>query len=129
MRWDSDHIIVLNDDIRFLMEEIIRSERIDDIHIGLDFFDATLNRIGAWVIGARTALKGLLAALLEPHAQLKTYEEENNFFGRLALQEQMKTMPVGAVWDYYCMKHGVIPDSRITEEIYAYEKKVLEKRS
>ncbi|MCF7946130.1 MAG: L-rhamnose isomerase [Spirochaetia bacterium] len=129
MRWDSDHIVVLNDDIRQLTQEIIRSGRINDIHIGLDFFDATLNRIGAWVIGARAALKGLLLALLEPQETLVRYEEEQNYFGRLALMEQLKTMPAGAVWDYYCLKNNVIPEEALISEIMNYEKEILGERA
>ena len=100
MRWDSDHVVVLNDDILLLGQELIRCGRIKDIHIGLDFFDATINRIGAWAIGARSVLKALLIALLEPHEKLLEYEQRGDYFARLALLEEMKLMTYGDVWNY-----------------------------
>ena len=106
MRWDSDHVVILNDDIRFLTEELVRSGRLGDIHIGLDFFDATLNRIGAWVTGSRATLKGLLLAMLQPAGRLIELESSGDYYGRLALLERLKTMPFGAVWDYYCAGEG-----------------------
>lgn len=128
VRWDSDHIVILNDDILALMQEIVRSNRIDDIHMGLDFFDATLNRIGAWAIGSRAALKGLLIAFLEPSQTLLQYESDNNLFSRLALLEQLKSMPHGAVWDYYCMSEGAVTDGELIGVVCDYEKKVTSKR-
>lgn len=125
MRWDSDHVVVLNDDIRFLTEELVRSGKIDKVHIGLDFFDATLNRIGAWAVGTRATLKGLLAAYLQPGETLKQYEEQGNFYGRLGLGEQLKSMPFGAVWDVYCLRNGVIPEDRVIADVLDYEKRVL----
>ncbi|MBI9106731.1 MAG: L-rhamnose isomerase [Spirochaetales bacterium] len=129
MRWDSDHVVVLNDDIRFLTEELVRSGALDRIHIGLDFFDATLNRIGAWSTGARSTLKGLLFAMLEPTDILKAFEEEGDYYGRIALLERLKTMPVGAVWDYYCAQQGVPFEADIFSEVKIYEKEILGKRS
>jgi L-rhamnose isomerase len=128
MRWDSDHVVILNDDIRMLCEEIVRSDRLDNIYIGLDFFDATINRMGAWTTGVRTVLKGLLIALLEPYKQLLEYEEKGNYFARLALMEQLKTMPFGAVWDYYCSKMNAPEENGIIENVLQYEKEVLGKR-
>ncbi len=122
MRWDSDHVVVLNDDIRFLGEELVRSGKLDKIHIGLDFFDATLNRIGAWVTGARSTLKGLLAAMLQPIETLVEFEVSGNYYGRLGLSEQLKSMPFGAVWDMYCIRNGVVPESKLIPEVLAYEK-------
>ena len=129
MRWDSDHIVIYNDDIIFLSQELVRSGRLNDIHIGLDFFDATVNRIGAWTIGARATLKGLLFALLEPTDTLKKYENDGNYFARLALLEEVKSMPFGLVWDYYCEKMNVPTDRKLIEIIQQYENDVLSKRS
>jgi L-rhamnose isomerase len=129
MRWDSDHVVILNDDIRLLSEELVRCDALSRVHIGLDFFDGTLNRIGAWVTGARAVLKGLLQALLQPHERLKSYEEEGNFYGRLGLAEQLKSMPFGAVWDMYCLRSGTVPEERLLEEVFRYEADVLSKRS
>ncbi len=128
MRWDSDHVVILNDDIRLLCEEIIRSKRINKIHIGLDFFDATINRIGAWVTGARSVLKGLLMALLQPFDKLLEYEEAGDGFSRLALLEQLKNMPFGSVWDFYCEKLNAPLESEIITTVLQYEKEVLKNR-
>ncbi len=125
VRWDSDHVVIFNDDVADLTREIVRSGRIADTHIGLDFFDATMNRIGAYVIGSRAVLKGLLAAFLEPHKKLLEYDREGNAFARLALLERARTMPFGAVWDHYCKEMGVIEDYRLIDEVMDYEKKVL----
>ncbi|NQT59802.1 MAG: L-rhamnose isomerase [Bacteroidetes bacterium] len=129
MRWDSDHVVVLNDDIRFLCEELVRSGKLDKIHIGLDFFDATLNRVGAWVTGARATLKGLLSAMLQPIDTLVEFETSGNYYGRLALSEQLKSMPFGAVWDMYCIKNGVVPESKVISEVFAYEQTTLQRRN
>ena len=128
MRWDSDHVVVLNDDIRFLSEELVRSGKLDRIHIGLDFFDATLNRIGAWTTGSRSTLKGLLYAMLEPTSKLVELEEAGDYYGRLAMLERLKTMPAGAVWDYYCAAEGVPTEAEIFGEVKDYEQKVLSLR-
>lgn len=128
MRWDSDHVVVLNDDILYLTQELVRCGKIDSIHIGLDFFDATLNRIGAWVTGTRATLKGLLLALLEPTATLIAYEEAGNYYGRLGLLEQLKSMPFGAVWDEYCRREDVSLESTIISEVLTYEEEVLKGR-
>ena len=129
MRWDSDHVVILNDDILFLTQEIIRSGRVSDIHIGLDFFDGTLNRVGAWTTGSRATLKGLLIALLEPTEKLREFEASGNYYGRIALLERLKTMPAGAVWDYYCAQQGVPTEAEIFDQVQSYEKDVLSKRS
>lgn len=128
MRWDSDHVVVLNDDILFLAQELIRCGKIENIHIGLDFFDATLNRIGAWVTGHRAVQKGLLTALLEPYERLISYEEAGNLYGRLGLLEQMKSMPFGSVWDEFCLRMGVPAESDIISEVLSYEETVLKER-
>ena len=129
MRWDSDHVVIFNDDIMQLSQELVRSGRLPDIHIGLDFFDATINRIGAWAVGARSTLKGLLFALLEPHQLLMTYENEGNYFARLALLEELKAMPFGLVWDNYCEQTEVATDRQLIAQIQNYENSVLSIRS
>jgi L-rhamnose isomerase len=128
VRWDSDHVVILNDDIRAVTEEIVRSNCLDRIHIALDFFDASMNRVGAWTIGTRATLKGLLIALLEPAEKLREYEHSGNNFARLAMLEEMKIMPFGAVWDYYCLKAEVPTGEIWLEEIEAYENNVTRKR-
>ncbi len=125
VRWDSDHVVTLNDDIYTLMQELVRSGKVNNTYIGLDFFDGTLNRIGAWAIGSRASLKGLLFALLEPYKQLKEFEESGNNFGRLALLEESKTKPFGIIWDQYCKDMGTITDSELIKNIMIYEDSVL----
>ena len=129
MRWDSDHVVVLNDDVRMLAQEVVRSGRIDNIHIGLDFFDASINRLGAWAVGTRSTLKAILAALLEPANALLEYEREGNKFARLALLEESKTLPLGAVWDHHCASVGAPSDRALIGEVGAYEHDVQSKRA
>ena len=107
MRWDSDHVVILTDELEAIAQELVRGDYLDRVHIGLDFFDASINRVAAWVIGTRCMLKALLIALLEPTPALRQLEAEGNYTGRLALLEELKTMPFGAVWDFYCHKSGV----------------------
>jgi len=128
IRWDSDHVATLSDELRSLAEEIVRGGYLKRVHIGLDFFDASINRIAAWVIGARNVLKALLAALLEPTGTLRDMERAGDFTARLALLEELKTLPQGAVWDYYCMKMGAPVGYSWMDEIKSYEKKTLFKR-
>ena len=128
VRWDSDHVVLLTDDIRSLAEEVIRNDALDRVHFALDYFDAGLNRVGAWVLGARALLKGLLLALLEPHDRLRELEAEGNRLGELALLEDLKGLPSGAVWDHFCELKGVPPAGRWITDIAAYERKVLSKR-
>lgn len=128
MRWDSDHVVILNDDVRFLCEEIVRSGRIDDIHMGLDFFDGSINRIGAWTMGSRATLQSLLMAFLQPNAQLVAYEEEGNGFAKLALLEECKTKPFGAVWDHFCQMENVSVTRDLIADVLDYEKTVLAAR-
>jgi L-rhamnose isomerase len=128
VRWDSDHVVLLTDDIRSLTEEIIRNDALDRVHFALDYFDAGLNRVGAWVLGARALLKGLLLALLEPHARLRELEAEGDRLGEMALLEDLKVLPSGAVWDHFCELKGVPPAGRWLADIAAYERKVLSKR-
>jgi len=129
VRWDSDHVVILNDDVADLTRELVRCGRIADTHIGLDFFDGTMNRIGAYLIGGRAVLKGLLAAFLEPHDTLRRYDLEGNAFARLALLERAKTLPFGTIWDRYCEEAGVATDAGIIDAVMDYERRVLSKRS
>ena len=128
VRWDSDHVVILNDELQAIAQEIIRNELQDRVHIGLDFFDATINRVAAWVIGTRSMLKSLCMALLEPVDGLKKAEAEGDFTTRLAMLEEMKTMPFGAIWDYYCMKENVPVGPVWLKEVRKYEDEVLSKR-
>ncbi len=129
VRWDSDHVVALNDDLLAIMQEIARSDALDRIHIGLDFFDASINRVGAWAIGTRNALRALLIALLEPRELLRQYENEGNFTARLALLEELKGLPFGAVWDHYCLSQNVPVGMAFMDEISAYERLILPQRS
>jgi L-rhamnose isomerase len=128
VRWDSDHVVTYTDDLLLIAHEIIRNDALDRIHIGLDYFDASINRIAAWTIGARNTLRALLAAMLEPQDRLKELEVTGDFSRRLALLEELKGMPSGAVWDYYCMKHGVPAGIAFMDVIQDYEVKELSKR-
>ena len=128
IRWDSDHVVVLSDDLLDLSREIIRCNALDRVHIGLDYFDATINRIGAYVIGCRATLKAFLQALLEPSATLQQYESEDKLFQRLALQEELKSLPWTAVWDMYCLKNNVPVGEDYIAEIEKYEAEVTSKR-
>ncbi len=129
VRWDSDHVVTLSDDLRAITQEIVRGDYLDDIHVGLDFFDASINRVAAWVIGTRNTIKGLLLGLLEPREMLRGYENDGNYTARLALIEELKTMPFGAVWDHYCEMQGVPPGMAFMDEINAYEQDELLARS
>jgi len=128
VRWDSDHVVILNDDLRGIAEEIVRGNFIDRVHIGLDFFDASINRVAAWVIGTRNMIKALLIAMLEPTDKIRKMETEFDFTSRLAYLEEIKSYPFSAVWDYYCMKNGVPAGKDWLDEVKAYEKEVLSKR-
>ncbi len=128
IRWDSDHVVILNDDLQDLAREIIRCNALDRVHIGLDYFDATINRIGAYVIGVRAAQKALIMALLEPQKQLQQYEAKDKLFQRLALQEELKSMPWNAVWDMFCLQNEVPAGDNYIAEIEQYEKAVTSKR-
>jgi L-rhamnose isomerase len=128
VRWDSDHVVILNEELFAIAQEIIRHDYLDRVHIGLDFFDASINRIAAWVTGTRAMCKALLAALLEPTAKLKAIELEGDFTSRLAMLEELKTMPMGAVWDYYCEKQNTPVGPDWITEVKTYEKEVLSSR-
>ena len=128
VRWDSDHVVTFNDDLQAIAHEIVRAEALERVHIGLDYFDASINRIAAWTIGSRNTLRALLVALLEPRDLLKQYEAEGDFSSRLALQEELKSMPFSAVWDYYCSKKNVPVGMDFMSVIKDYEKKELANR-
>ncbi len=128
VRWDSDHVVTLSDELQALMQEIVRGDYLDRVHIGLDYFDASINRVAAWVIGTRNAQRALLLALLEPTHRLREMEVAGDYTGRLALLEELKGMPLGAVWDYFCLKQGVPVGFSFMDEIRAYEKQVLSRR-
>lgn len=117
VRWDSDHVIVVDDELKAIMEEIVRNDALDKVHIGLDFFDASINRIAATIIGARNARKALLMALLQPTKQLKDAELDDNLTKRLALLEEAKTMPFGFVWDMLCEEEQVSGSEWIYKEL------------
>ena len=125
MRWDSDHVVLLNDELQGIMQELVRGDYLGRTHIGLDYFDASINRVAAWAIGTRNALRALLLALLEPIDHLRTLEQAGDYTARLALLEALKSMPFGAVWDYHCAQQGVPVGMAMLDEIRAYEARVL----
>jgi len=125
VRWDSDHVVILDDELKNIALEILRGGFEDRVHIGLDFFDASINRVAAWVIGARNMQKALLYAALEPTEKLKALELEGDYTSRLALMEELKSYPFGAVWDWYCETEGVPARDGWLAEIKAYERDVL----
>ncbi len=126
VRWDSDHVLVLNDELLSIARESVRCFAAGaQIHIGLDYFDASINRVAAWVVGARNMQKALLCGLLEPFERIREREAAWDFSGRLALQEEVKALPWGAVWNRYCQTRGVLPDAAFMDEIRAYERSVL----
>jgi len=136
VRWDSDHVVVVDDELRRLAEEIVRASRassgtgaFDRVRVALDFFDGSINRIGAWVIGVRATQKAFLMALLEPHAKLTECETKGELFARLGLMEEAKTLPIGAVWDYFCLTHNVPVGESWIDAVRLHEKDVLSKRS
>ena len=129
VRWDSDHVVTLTDELQAIMKELVRGDFLGRTHIGLDFFDASINRVAAWTIGTRNALKALNMALLEPMHLLRTLEADGNFTTRLALLEELKTLPHAAVWDAYCLRQGVPVGMGFMDEIMIYEKNVQAKRA
>ena len=128
IRWDSDHVVILNDGLIQITEEIVRSNAMDRVHLGLDYFDASINRVGAWVIGARAVQKSLLYAMLQPWEILKEFEEKGQYFQRLAFLEELKSLPFGSVWDYVCLKNDVPVGFSWINEIEKYDENVLRKR-
>lgn len=129
VRWDSDHVVIFDDELLAIAHEIVRSGQMEHIHIGLDFFDASINRIAAWVIGTRNTQKALLFALLKNHRQLVEMEQNFNYTDRLVLLEELKTMPLGAVWDYYCLTRQVPVGRTWLPAVKQYEAKTLTLRN
>ena len=127
VRWDSDHVVILNDDTKEIAKEIVNCGP-DRVVLALDFFDASINRISAWVVGMRNMQKALLLALLTPAEHMKKLQNERRFTELMALNEELKMYPAGDVWNYYCQKHGVPPKDDWIKEMLDYEKKVLEER-
>jgi len=128
VRWDSDHVVLLNDEVRALAEELVRGQALERTHLALDYFDAGMNRVGAWVLGARATLRGLLIALLEPREKLLELEAGGRTLARLAALEELKAAPHGPVWDYFCLKNGVPAGDLWLREVESYEKSVLSVR-
>ena len=128
VRWDSDHVVTLSDELRAIAQELVRGDLLDRVHIGLDYFDASINRIAAWVIGTRNTLTALLIALLEPNERLHGMEKAGDYTGRLALLEELKGMPFQAVWDYHCLREDVPVGIGFMDRIRAYEVEVLSQR-
>ncbi|MFP9461900.1 L-rhamnose isomerase [Pectobacterium brasiliense] len=128
VRWDSDHVVLLDDETQAIAHEIVRHKLLNRVHIGLDFFDASINRIAAWVIGTRNMKKALLRALLEPTETLRTLEQNGDYTARLALLEEQKSLPWQAVWEHYCQRHDVIPGSEWLQQVRQYEETILTQR-
>ena len=129
VRWDSDHVVILDDELQEIAFEVVRNGLLPRVHIGLDFFDASINRVAAWVIGTRNMQKALLRALLEPTAQMKQLELDGDYTARLAYLEELKTMPWQAVWEEFCRRQNVPGGLGWLDEVRAYEKSILESRA
>jgi L-rhamnose isomerase len=125
VRWDSDHVVTFDDALQAITREVVYSDALDRVHIGLDYFDASINRVAAWTIGARNTLRALMGALLDPIDMLRKAEADGDFTLRLALQEEQKALPTGAVWDYHCMKKGIPVGASYMDVIKDYEKRVM----
>ncbi|HEU5014897.1 MAG TPA: L-rhamnose isomerase [Roseiflexaceae bacterium] len=129
VRWDSDHVVTFSDDLQAIMQEIVRSDATERVHVGLDFFDASINRVAAWAIGTRNALRAMLVALLEPRERLRQLERDGDYTARLALLEELKGMPFGAVWDYHCTQQNVPVGMQFIDEVRQYERQELAQRA
>lgn len=128
VRWDSDHVVIMDDELQEIARELVRNDLLTQTHIGLDFFDATINRVAAWVIGTRNTLKALMKAMLEPTDALKEYEKNGDYTTRLAMTEELKDYPFSDVWHYYCEQHQVPIGLQWFEEVKKYEAQVLRQR-
>ena len=128
VRWDSDHVLKLNDDLQDVADELVKCDGLKRSYIGLDYFDASINRIAAMVIGARNMEKALLKALLTPWDKLKELQDNGDHTSVLALQEELKTLPWGEVWDEYLKRQNMVSDAEMLKEVREYEKEVLLKR-
>jgi L-rhamnose isomerase len=129
VRWDSDHVVILGDELDAIAQELVRGDFLQRTHIGLDYFDASINRVAAWVIGTRNTLKALLKAMIEPIGMLREHEAASDYTGRLALLEEAKGLPWGLVWDHYCATSGVAGERHWLDEVKEYERSVLSARS
>jgi L-rhamnose isomerase len=129
VRWDSDHVVTMTDELYAIAQEVVRGNFFERVNIGLDFFDASINRVAAWVIGTRNTQKALLSALLEPTDMLRDAEAKSDFTARLAWTEELKTFPLGAVWDQFCLEQDVPPAAQWLDVIETYEREVLSKRT
>ena len=129
VRWDSDHVVTLTDDLQAIAQELVRGDYLKRVHIGLDYFDASINRVAAWVIGTRAMLRALLMALVEPIDQMRSLERDGDTTGRLALLEELKGLPFGAAWDYHCLTQGVPVGMGFMDEVRTYERTELAKRA
>jgi len=128
VRWDSDHVVTLTDELQAIAQEIVRGDFLHRVHIGLDFFDASINRIAAWTIGTRAMIRAFLLALLEPTEKLRKLENAGDYTARLAMVEQAKELPSGAVWDYYLLTQDVPVGIAWLDEVRRYEEDVTSKR-
>jgi L-rhamnose isomerase len=128
VRWDSYHVVILSDELQAIAQEIVRGDFLHRVHMGLDFFDASINRVAAWVIGTRNVMRALLLALLEPIDQMRELEVSGDYTRRLALLEELKGLPFGALWDYFCLQQGVPVGISFMDEIQAHENQELSKR-
>ena len=128
IRWDTDHVVLFDDETKEMAKEIVRSNALDKVYMALDYFDASINRIGAWTVGFRSWQKALLLAMLTPNAKLKALQDENKLSELMIMQEMVKTLPFGDVWNEYCSRAGVPCDCTLYAEIEKYEKEVLAKR-
>jgi len=128
IRWDSDHVVRLDDELKEIACEIVRNDALSKALIGLDFFDASINRIAAWVIGTRNMQKALLWALLQPNSRLKQLQDSCQFTELLMLQEELKTLPFGSIWEQWCQDQGVPSDEGWFDIVKKYETEILSKR-
>jgi L-rhamnose isomerase len=128
VRWDSDHVPIVDDQLRDLAAEVVRCNALDRVHLALDYFDASINRVAAWIVGARATQKALLSALLEPRKMLLEFEEAGDYTRRLALLEEAKALPLGAIWKKFCKDQRVPSDRDWMTEVMKYEKSVQSKR-
>lgn len=128
VRWDSDHVVTLTDELQAIAQELVTGDYLKRVHIGLDYFDGSINRVAAWIIGSRAMLKALLIAMLSPLPMLRQFEAQGDFTSRLALQEELKSLPFGAVWDYYCATNSVPVGEAWLAEVKSYETNVLARR-
>ncbi len=129
VRWDSDHVVIFNDDLRNLFQQVVRGNFLPKVHLALDFFDGSINRVGAWIIGTRATQKALLAALLEPTRILKSFEDSGDAAMKLALLEELKSYPLGAVWDQFCLQNNVPAGASWIDNLIDYDRRVIKVRT